>query len=270
MWQPGSKTALHALEEWRGVGKSFRVSTQSIAAEGDITRPRLPHNESGLIKALEHEGVGRPSTYASIVDKLYDKRYVEKSGIIKKSVKAISYTKDFKTVNKPPSIVRTEREIKVSESTDFMIPTPLGYKIIDYLENATPFILDLNFTSNMEGDLDKISQGSISKNEVLSRFYNDFSTFIITATQQNKEISPSKIQQKAPPIKTFVIDNIPYEVRVSKYGPVIFNATNKQYINLSAFLEWRKLTPETLTETDMGFLVSLPKQISNSDYKRAG
>jgi DNA topoisomerase-1 len=272
VWQPGSKTAIIALAEWDILHNTSTTTCKptSLTAAGDVSRPKPLHNEPGLIKALEREGIGRPSTYVSTVDKLYEKRYVEKGAPVHTGfpTKVCSWSVTFDTLgtfDQVPRIEKVDRDLVLNDSADRMIPTELGRKVIAYLECATPFLLDVKFTANMESDLDLISRGDVNKNDMLSRFYNHFSECVTKAADENKSAVPMPANTTNPAkiFRTFTIDNESYDVRQTKYGVVVYNINTKKCINLAAFFEWRKCNVESLTDRDVEFLVSLPKELGS-------
>ena len=103
-----------------------------------FTKAPPRYSESTLIKELESEGIGRPSTYALILGTIQDRKYV----------------------------ITEDRRIK---------PTELGKKVNDILVKSFPDILNVNFTAKMENELDSIAQGEIEYTTVLNDFYIPFS-----------------------------------------------------------------------------------------------
>ena len=102
-----------------------------------FTKPPPRFSDSSLIKALEEEGIGRPSTYAPIIYTLILRDYV--------------------------------RRIK-----GYLNPTELGFKVCDMLVEYFPKIMDIQFTALMEEELDQIAEGQLSKEKVLGDFYAPF------------------------------------------------------------------------------------------------
>src|SRR6185437_5078253 len=95
-------------------------------------------NEASLVKTLEKEGIGRPSTYAAIISKIQEREYVEQK----------------------------ERRFYA---------TTIGMTVTDLLVENFPTVMDLKFTSQMEGELDQIETGKYRRNDVLGEFYSPFS-----------------------------------------------------------------------------------------------
>lgn len=114
------------------------LKTEEITGNQHFTQPPPRYNEASLIKAMEENGIGRPSTYAPTISTILDRHYVE-----------------FE-----------QKQLK---------PTPLGDTITEVLEEHFKCIVDVKFTAKMEDDLDKIEEGQEEWVEVLRDFYSDFS-----------------------------------------------------------------------------------------------
>ena len=114
-----------------------KAETQSVKPEQHFTEPPSRYSEASLIKKLESEGVGRPSTYAPTVATLSGRTYVT---IEKKQI----------------------------------IPTEMAFTVTKILEENFANIVDISFTSNMEEKLDEVSEGNVDWQELLSDFYFPF------------------------------------------------------------------------------------------------
>jgi DNA topoisomerase-1 len=108
-----------------------------LSASQHFTEPPPRYNEASLVKTLEKEGIGRPSTYASIISKIEERKYVELK----------------------------ERRFYA---------TKLGMTVTDLLVEHFPRIMDLKFTSHMEEELDDIETRKYQRNDVLNEFYQPF------------------------------------------------------------------------------------------------
>ncbi len=120
-----------------GLEKDQKLKLSKLEQHQHFTKPPSRFTESTLIKELEGSGIGRPSTYSSIVSTILDRKYVE----IK------------------------ERKL---------FTTPLGEKINGILLNNFPDIIEVNFTARMEGELDDIAEGSNNFVTVVNDFYKPF------------------------------------------------------------------------------------------------
>lgn len=114
------------------------LKVRDIKEEQHFTQPPARYSEASLIKTLEETGVGRPSTYASILSIILDRDYV------------------------------------VRESKKLLAPTELGTAIVTLLKEKFPKIVNTKFTAGMEADLDKIEEGGYDYIKMLHGFYDEF------------------------------------------------------------------------------------------------
>ena len=137
------------------------LAVVDIKDEQHFTKPPARFTEASLVKALEKEGIGRPSTYASIISTIQDRGYVE------------------------------QKEKKLHA-------TDLGEVVTDKLEEYFPKIMDLAFTRYMEEQLDKIEESHLDWVHVLNEFYGPFKERLETATAEMKhakaEVTPSEYE----------------------------------------------------------------------------
>jgi len=111
-----------------------RLSCLDLEPKGHATQPPSRFNEASLTRALEEMGIGRPSTYASIIDTILARNYVFKKG-------------------------------------NAFIPTWVAFAVVQLLESHLPQLIDYRFTAQMEDDLDAISRGEAKYGEYLHAFY---------------------------------------------------------------------------------------------------
>lgn len=109
----------------------------ALNPEQHFTEPPPRYNDASIVKALEELGIGRPSTYAPIIETIQKRGYVE----------------------------RREKQFR---------PTELGFIVTDMLEEHFKNIVDVKFTANLEGELDGVADGTLDKNELLGSFYKPF------------------------------------------------------------------------------------------------
>lgn len=134
--------------------KGQLLQVDAILAKQHFTQPPPRYTEASLIKLLEEKGIGRPSTYAPILDTLQKRNYVEK---IEKS----------------------------------FVPTELGFVVVDLLRKFFEKIIDVEFTSNMEALLDKIADGRLTYERLMKDFYEVFSQELLLAEQQIDKVKIS-------------------------------------------------------------------------------
>jgi DNA topoisomerase I len=224
------------------------ISIIEFALESDINTPKSLYTEVSLIKKLEKEGIGRPSTYSSIIDKLYLKKYVIKGSNPSQTIITKNYIKKY---NKPLKI--NDKNIKTGGTNkDLLVPTNLGINIIDYLYDIIPFLLNVDFTADMEKALDKISNGELNKKVVLTDFYNQILPIINKYSNDNINIEK----------KTGIIK--------SKYGYCYYNEETDKYTNIESFLRWKNKDADQLDNNEILFLASLPKKIDKETELHIG
>ncbi len=134
---------------------------EKLLIKDGITKPPARLTESSIVKKLESDGIGRPSTYASIIETLKKREYVELSG------------KSF-------------------------IPTPLGYEVKEELEKNFPHIMNVKFTAEMENKLDLVEEGEVEWKKVLGDFYEDLSKYLTAFQKKVEEIENRRIESDVP------------------------------------------------------------------------
>ena len=129
------------------------LALKEIKAFQHFTQPPPRYTEATLIKALEDKGIGRPSTYATIITTIQQRRYVKKE--------------DGK-----------------------LVPTPLGEVVNDLLVERFPDLMDVGFTAKMEDKLDRIEEGKVNWVKVVSQFYGPFNKELDEALKTLGRVKP--------------------------------------------------------------------------------
>lgn len=136
-----------------------------IKREQKFTMPPARYTDAGLVKVLEEKGIGRPSTYASIIETLSDRGYVD----------------------------RGEEDKK-------LVPTKLGRVVNTFLVRYFPKVINADFTASMESDLDAVESGTENRTEVIRRFWENFKPTLdeVSATAERMQIEPAEIGEDCP------------------------------------------------------------------------
>lgn len=138
-------TAVYAGVEGKGekdvilpeLKESDKLDLVKTEPEQHFTEPPARYNEASLVKTLEEKGIGRPSTYAPIIETVITRGYV----------------------------MRQEKTFR---------PTELGFIVLDMLEEYFKDIVDVKFTADLENELDEIADGKVTCNKLLKEFYGPF------------------------------------------------------------------------------------------------
>ena len=272
IYSPDINIDYKALSIWQEIIKQQKIPAKLESLKGipNLTKATSLFNESSIIKSFEKEGIGRPSTYAKILDILYTRKYIEKGKCPDKEVKCIQYewTRKSNTemiLQKPITLTTGNKE------TDYLLPTSLGLRVIEYLEPIVPFLLDTAFTSHMETDLDKIMKGNSEKNKVLNDFYEIFHNAVNNAKETMKTISANSTNnttesKKLYPKKDSIVHSYNENLLVvkTKYGPSLLDVNESKWYSIKPFIDWKKITYKEVSKKDLKFIMSLPKKFENS------
>lgn len=130
-----------------------KVVYESIESRQTYTKPLNRFTESSLVKELEKRGIGRPSTYANIITTVQTRKYVikQKSTPAKKDC-IVDTLRNGEVISK---IIKVD----FGDKKQRLFPTSLGVKVTDFLVKHLDYMMDYKFTSNLETELDEISNG---------------------------------------------------------------------------------------------------------------
>ena len=158
--------------------KSNVVVANNIEYTSHTTKPPARYTESKLIKEMEELGIGRPSTYAKTIDTIEERGYV--------------------------SLVDKK-----------FVPTEVGIETTDRLQEFFKDIINVEYTKNMEDDLDKIADGDLEWNKLLELFYKDFEPKVELAFKNMEKKKPKETGELCPNCGS------PLVIKRSRYGEFI-------------------------------------------------
>ena len=167
------ETSLPPLEQ----GQLLKL--KELKSEQKFTQPPARYTEATLIKALEENGIGRPSTYAPIITTIIDRGYVE----------------------------REQKKLK---------PTLLGRAVDGLMLEQFPHIVDVDFSAEMEKNLDKIESGKADWHKTVDDFYQGFAASLEQA-EKNMEGKKVKVPDE-PSSEVCDLCGRPMVIKVGKYG----------------------------------------------------
>ena len=201
-----------------------RMFENGITAECKFTSAPSRYTDASLIKKLEELAIGRPSTYAPTITTLTKAR-----GYVVKGDKAGEKHQVTNLKLKNGKITSSSKTETVGAEKGRLLPQDIGMIVTDYLVKNFNTILDYGFTANVEEDFDKIADGEIVWNNVISEFYGPFHS-TVEETLSNKEYSNVSRELGVDPK-----DGQPLVARFGQYGPYVQkgDGDNKQYASLA-------------------------------------
>jgi DNA topoisomerase-1 len=144
----------------------------NATAKQVFARPPARFTEGSLVKKLEDLGIGRPSTYATIIDTVQTRGYVEKGEGegTERDVIVLSLQKD--------KLDRAVIQEKTGADRGKLVPTPSGELIADFLSDHFEQVVDYGFTASVEEQFDQIAESKLDRNKMLEQFYKPFHELI--------------------------------------------------------------------------------------------
>ena len=160
---------------------------------------------------MEELGIGRPSTYAPTITTIINRGYVVKQN--KEAQKRNYTTLTLSATGKLSEKVLSE---SYGKEKNRLAPTDIGMVVNDYLESQFEQIMDYNFTASVEKEFDRIAEGNITWNEMITRFYSPFHDLvdkaIETQTDKNNQIRVLGIDPES---------GKQVKARIGRYGPMV-------------------------------------------------
>ena len=148
-----------------------------ITARQNFAKPPARYTEGSLVKKLEELGIGRPSTYASIMQAIQSRGYVVKGESEGEPRDIIEITLE------KGKIAREIVTEKTGSTKGKLLPTPIGELLAGFLTENFNNIVDYQFTANIEEDLDKIAEKKLERVQMLRNFYGPFQKEVIKSDE---------------------------------------------------------------------------------------
>ena len=187
---------------------SQRERLKLVNAEGIQTyaKPPFRYNDATLVKRMEELGIGRPSTYATIIDTIQHVKYVEKGSVpgVKREVSVLALKNGIVTE-------RQKTELYGADNQRFL-PTDLGRITNDFLVEHFPSILSYDFTAHEEEQFDRIAIGRADWTETVDKFYKTFEP-LLSSIPSGKV--PGRVLGNDP------VTGQPVIAKISKIGPCV-------------------------------------------------
>ena len=152
-----------------------KLTAASIIAKQNYAKPPARYTEGSLVKKLEELGIGRPSTYATIMTAIQARGYVEKG----ESEGEERQVTQFKLENN--QITEEQVAEKFGANKGKLIPTPIGELIAGFLVDHFQNVVDYKFTANIEKDLDLVAEAKLDRVKMLRDFYGPFNDEVLAS-----------------------------------------------------------------------------------------
>ena len=246
------------------VKKDFKVSLQNSTLRSKElvghcvwSTPPPRYNESSIIKKMEESGIGRPSTYVSIMNKLYDRHFIDKRDMVGPIKEYTHYV-----VRESQEQIESKTEQKhLYDERSKLVPINAGEMVNEFIQKHYSDIIDVQFTSDMESSLDDIAKGKQTYQNLIPNFYRH----IVSKSDKLKARVQSKGDKSV--IKddavNMTVNGTPVVIRNAKYGPVIQTkgapGEKDSFVGLKPFFKTYGISDISLfTQEQCRFLLQFP------------
>lgn len=228
-----------------------------IEATERFTQKPPRYTEASLVKKLEEQGIGRPSTYAPIITTVQNRGYVvkeERPGVEREYIQFSLKNNELKKA------VKTE--ITGAEKNK-LFPTDIGMVVNDFLIKYFDNIMDLSFTANVEVEFDEVADGKRIWNEVIDEFYQPFHKNVANALEVSERTNGERLLGDDP--KT----GKPVSVKIGRFGPLAQLGETTEEGEKPQFASLRSGQHlETITLEEALDLFKLPRDLGEYEDKK--
>lgn len=228
-----------------------------MTATERFTRPPARFTEAALVKQLEEQGIGRPSTYAATIAKIME----ENRGYVVKETRE-GTPREFKILTLSPkgTISQKTSSENVGGAKGHLFPTDMGMLVVDFLDKYFDRIMNYQFTAQVENELDDVADGKRRWTEMIRTFYFPFHQEVEKTKDEAERVSGERALGYDPETGMTVL------VRMGKYGPVaqigapdeLEEGQKPQYANLK-----KTQSIETINLSEALELFALPKNLGD-------
>ena len=206
----------------KGLKANIVVDYNKIISKVSIKDLKSHYTEAKLVQLLEEKGIGRPSTFSSLIEKIQDRGYVKKENVKGKKIKCI----DYELIKNELTEIENEREFGNEKGK--LVIQPVGILVLEFLLKYFDKLFDYTYTKSMEMDLDIIAKG----NKIWHTLCKECLQDIEECSSELKTVDKEMIQ----------IDN-DHVFMIGKYGPVIKRsiAGNTTFLPVKKDIDMEKL-----------------------------
>jgi len=219
----------------QNLGKNITMKPTKINSKFTIIELKSHYTEAKLVQLLEEKGIGRPSTFASLIDKIQERKYVEKQNITGKEIESI----DFSLTDSNISELVSKREF--GNEKNKLVIQPLGIIVIEFLLDKFNLFFNYEYTKEMEDNLDKIANNNGNKNSIIwHKLCDDCYQCLISVTDKLHDLKKF----------TLNIDNN-HTLIIGKHGPVVKCIDSKDNTKVTFLPIKKNLDFENLKSNDI-------------------
>ena len=194
--------------------KEGNIAYNKIKTQVEIEHRTLHYGEAKLVNILEKKGIGRPSTFASLVEKIKDRKYVKKANVVGKKITATEYELEGE------EIAEIDIVKEIGGEKNKLVIEPLGIMVIEFLVKQFDHLFKYEYTGYMEEELDQIAKGK----KVWYTLCGETHSLIKTLSAKIEE---TKINYKIDEDHTYMIGKYGPTVKWERDGAVVFKKVNE-------------------------------------------
>jgi len=217
----------------QNLGKNITMKPTKINSKFTLIELKSHYTEAKLVQLLEEKGIGRPSTFASLIDKIQERKYVEKQNITGKEIECV----DFSLTDHNISELVSKREF--GNEKNKLVIQPLGIIVIEFLIEKFDVFFNYEYTKEMEDNLDKIAN-DIENSIVWHKLCDVCYQSLISVTDKLHDLKKFSLN----------IDNN-HTLIIGKYGPVVKCIDSKDNTKVSFLPIKKNLDFENLKSNDI-------------------
>jgi DNA topoisomerase-1 len=238
-------------------GQEMKYKT--ITSTEKFTKASPRYTEATLTKKMEDLGIGRPATTASIITTIQDRNY-----IVKETRKGTKVPYKIYTLEKD-TIVEKDGETVMETEKNKLFPTELGKEVTKFLIENFPNILEYEFTSKIERELDEVAKGKQIWENVVKNVYENYHPNVVKLNSVESKVIKKDVNKRLVGKENETGKNI-YAYN-GKFGPVlqIGESGNKTDVKFVPIKE--EYSVDTITETVANSLLKYPKNLGKIDGK---
>ncbi|MFV0376724.1 MAG: type I DNA topoisomerase [Mangrovibacterium sp.] len=233
------------------------LRTELIDATERFSQKPPRYTEASLVKKLEEQGIGRPSTYAPTITTIQNRGYVlkeDRPGVERQFTQLVL---------KKGKIVEKEKNEVAGTEKSKLFPTDIGMVVNDFLMKHFEQIMDYGFTANVEVEFDEIADGKRIWSEVIDEFYQPFHQNIETALEVSERTNGERILGNDP------ATGLPVSVKIGRFGPLAQLGEASEEGEKPQFASLRPgQILETITLEEALDLFKLPRDLGEYEHKK--